>query len=44
MELQIAFRVLLSSFPALALAIPESEIRWRPDSAAQLPVTLPVTW
>ncbi len=44
MELRIAFAALISTFPALTLAVPEEEIEWRHDSAAQAPVSLPVKW
>jgi len=41
-EGEVAFRELLSRFPALSLAVPESTLRWRPSSLIHGLETLPV--
>jgi cytochrome P450 len=42
LEGEVAFDALLSRFPALALAVPESSLRWRPSSLIHGLETLPV--
>ena len=42
LEGEIAFRALLTRFPSLALAVPESSLRWRPSSLIHGLETLPV--
>ncbi|WP_158890496.1 cytochrome P450 family protein [Amycolatopsis anabasis] len=42
-ELTTAFDVLLRRFPALALAVPEADLRWRPSFRMRALVELPVT-
>ncbi|WP_329499924.1 cytochrome P450 [Kitasatospora herbaricolor] len=43
LEGEIAFGTLLSRFPGLTLAVPESSLRWRPSSLIHGLETLPVT-
>jgi cytochrome P450 len=43
-ELQEALAGLLERFPALALAVPESELEWRPAGFTSGVRSLPVTW
>jgi len=42
LEGEVAFGALLSRFPSLALAVPESSLRWRPSSLIHGLETLPV--
>ena len=42
LEGEVAFDALLSRFPAVALAVPESSLRWRPSSLIHGLETLPV--
>jgi cytochrome P450 len=42
LEGEVAFRALLTRFPDLALAVPESSLRWRPSSLIHGLETLPV--
>ena len=42
LEGEVAFRALLSRYPALALAVPESSLRWRSSSLIHGLETLPV--
>jgi cytochrome P450 len=42
LEGEVAFGALLSRFPALSLAVPESSLRWRPSSLIHGLETLPV--
>jgi cytochrome P450 len=42
LEAEVAFGSLLSRFPALSLAVPVSELRWRPTSFVRGLETLPV--
>jgi len=42
LEGEIAFRALLTRFPGLSLAVPESSLRWRPSSLIHGLETLPV--
>jgi cytochrome P450 len=42
LEAEVAFGSLLSRFPALSLAVPVSELRWRPSSFVHGLETLPV--
>jgi cytochrome P450 len=44
MELELAFEALLHRLPGLALAVPESEVPWNSDNAAQAPVRILITW
>ncbi|GAA2446714.1 cytochrome P450 [Actinomadura vinacea] len=44
MELELAFDALLHRLPGLALAVPEPEIPWNSDNAAQAPERVPITW
>jgi cytochrome P450 len=44
LELQEALAGLLERFPNLALAVPESELEWRPAGFTQGVVSLPVRW
>ncbi|HET6483080.1 MAG TPA: cytochrome P450, partial [Actinoplanes sp.] len=43
LEAQIAFTGLLTRFPSLRLAVPESELTWRPGLLLRGLFTLPVT-
>jgi cytochrome P450 len=43
-ELQEALSGLLGRFPALALAVPEAELEWRPPGFTQGVRSLPVRW
>lgn len=42
LEGEIAFRTLLTRFPAMSLAIPASQLRWRQSSLIHGLETLPV--
>ena len=42
LEGEVAFRALLTRFPSLSLAVPESSLRWRPSSLIHGLETLPV--
>jgi cytochrome P450 len=42
LEGEVAFRALLTRFPCLSLAVPESSLRWRPSSLIHGLETLPV--
>lgn len=44
LELELALRGLLSRFPDLELAVPESELHWRTGNLILGLPTLPVTW
>ncbi|MEV6560870.1 cytochrome P450 [Nocardia sp. NPDC051756] len=44
MELNVALAELLSAFPALALAVPETELEWNSGLQVRGPRALPVTW
>jgi nocardicin N-oxygenase len=44
LELQIALGSLLARFPALRLAVPAEELRWRPGMLMRTLEELPVTW
>ncbi|MDL4771328.1 MULTISPECIES: cytochrome P450 [Thermomonosporaceae] len=43
-ELELAFDALLHRLPGLALAVPESDIPWSSDNAAQAPAAIPIIW
>ena len=42
LEGEVAFRALLTRFPSLSLAVPESSLRWRPSSLIHGLESLPV--
>ncbi|MEC3975487.1 hypothetical protein QMK34_09365 [Amycolatopsis sp. H20-H5] len=42
--LAVGLVTLLRRFPALRLAVPETELRWRHGMAVRGPVELPVSW
>lgn len=44
MEMEIAITALVCRFPHLALAVPESDLRWRPSIRARGLLTLPVSY
>nr|BFE29771.1 hypothetical protein GCM10010200_020220 [Actinomadura rugatobispora] len=44
MELELAFDALLHRLPGLALAVPEAEVPWNSDTAAQAPERVLITW
>jgi cytochrome P450 len=45
MELRVLWTTLLTRLPSIRLAVPPSEVAWRPaDSATTGPAHLPVTW
>ena len=44
MELQVSLATLLSRFPALRLAVPENEVRWKSGTLVRGPLALPLTW
>lgn len=44
LEGEIAFRTLLDGLPGLDLAVPLSEIAWRPPLSLRGPEAVPVTW
>ncbi|WP_228542201.1 cytochrome P450 [Nocardia sp. XZ_19_369] len=44
MELNVALAELLSAFPTLALAVPETELEWNSGLQVRGPRALPVTW
>ncbi|RSM52866.1 cytochrome P450 [Amycolatopsis sp. WAC 01376] len=44
LEGEIAFRSLLDGLPGLDLAVPASDIVWRPPLSIRGPETVPVTW
>ncbi|GIH22236.1 cytochrome P450 [Acrocarpospora phusangensis] len=44
MEMRIALETLLRRAPGLRLAVPEEEVPWTSDTAAQAPEIVPVTW
>ena len=43
-ELQVALASLLRRFPSLALAVPESELQWKPGNFIRGVRALPVRW
>ncbi|MEV6832883.1 cytochrome P450 [Amycolatopsis sp. NPDC051102] len=44
MDIQVALTALLTRLPALRLAVPDGEIRWRAGMAMRGPVALPIGW
>lgn len=43
-ELTMALAALVRRFPALDLAVPDSELAWRQQSVTRAPLALPVSW
>jgi cytochrome P450 len=43
-EIQAALRALIHGLPGLALAVPESELRWLTGRPIRGPIEFPVTW
>ncbi len=44
LELQVALAVLAERLPGLSLAVPASEIRWKPGLLLRTPLSVPVSW
>ncbi|MFJ5589972.1 cytochrome P450 [Streptomyces noursei] len=44
MQIAVVLETLADHAPALRLAVPAGELRWRPDVAFRIPETIPVTW
>jgi cytochrome P450 len=44
MELRIAIETLLRRMPGLRLAVPEDQVPWTEDTAAQAPEAVPIAW
>jgi cytochrome P450 monooxygenase OleP len=44
LEIQVVLEVLTRRLPGLQLAVPATDIRWRPGLLLRVPARLPVTW